>query len=85
MADRTEPAHAVDPGRIQGWQDPGRSSPSAVSRPSCCPIDHRWQLTYEHGRDGVSFADDLMESVARFMEDLLQAFEDHVPTRFRNV
>jgi hypothetical protein len=42
-------------------------------------------LTYEHGRDGVSFADDLMESVARFMEDLLQAFEDHVPTRFRNV
>ncbi|WP_436495597.1 hypothetical protein [Actinokineospora sp. HUAS TT18] len=47
------------------------------------PISHRWQLTYSDGRDAVSFADILWRSLERFMEDMIAAFEDHVPERFR--
>jgi hypothetical protein len=47
------------------------------------PIGHRWQLTYNEGRDVMSFADGLMAAVKRFMDDMILAFEDHLPERFR--
>lgn len=46
-------------------------------------VSHRWQLTYEDGRDAVSYADGLMEAIGRFMDEMLTAFEDHVPERFK--
>jgi len=48
-------------------------------------VDHRWRLTYDDGRDALSFADNLMESVATFMDATLGAFEEHLPERFRNI
>jgi len=48
------------------------------------PITHRWQLTFKHDRDALSFVDHLMESVELFMEEMLGAFEQHVPERFRS-
>jgi hypothetical protein len=47
------------------------------------PVTHRWQLTFSGNRDAVSFADGLMAGVERFMDDLLSAFEKHVPERFK--
>ena len=47
------------------------------------PVRHRWQLTYDEDRDVVSFADGLMAAVERFMDELIRAFEEHVPERFR--
>lgn len=47
------------------------------------PISHRWQLTFTTNRDAASFADHLMESVELFMDEMLGAFEQHVPDRFR--
>jgi hypothetical protein len=47
-------------------------------------INHRWELTYSDGRDAVSFADALMESVATFMDAMLAAFQKNLPERFRN-
>jgi hypothetical protein len=47
------------------------------------PVTHRWQLTFNGNRDAVSFADGLMAGVERFMDDLLSAFEKHVPERFK--
>jgi hypothetical protein len=52
--------------------------PDAVT----APVDHRWLLTYIEGRDAVSFADSLMAAVARFMDEMIQAFEQNVPERF---
>jgi hypothetical protein len=46
-------------------------------------VSHRWQLTYRDNRDAVSFADDLMAAVERFMDELISAFEKHVPERFK--
>jgi hypothetical protein len=47
-------------------------------------ISHRWQLTFNDDRDALSFADHLMESVELFMDEMLEAFEQHVPERFRS-
>jgi hypothetical protein len=47
------------------------------------PVGHRWQLTYNDGRDAVSFADGLMAAVERFMDELISAFEEHIPERFK--
>ena len=47
------------------------------------PVRHRWQLIYDENRDVVSFADGLMAAVERFMDELIRAFEEHVPERFR--
>jgi hypothetical protein len=46
-------------------------------------IAHRWQLTYNNGRDAATFADTLWNSVQTFMDDMIKAFEDNVPDRFR--
>ncbi|MGV9368018.1 hypothetical protein [Amycolatopsis sp. NPDC003731] len=46
-------------------------------------IGHRWQLTYDDGRDAVTFADTLMRAIDRFMEETIAALETHVPERFR--
>jgi hypothetical protein len=47
------------------------------------PVGHRWQLTYDDNRDAVSFADGLVAAVERFMDELIGAFEEHVPERFK--
>jgi hypothetical protein len=47
------------------------------------PVSHRWQLTYDENRDVVSFADGLMAAVERFMDELLRAFEEYLPERFK--
>lgn len=47
------------------------------------PVSHRWQLTYDENRDVVSFADGLMAAVERFMDELVRAFEEHLPERFK--
>jgi hypothetical protein len=46
-------------------------------------IDHQLQLTFNAHRDGAVFADEVMAAVTRFMEELITAFEDHVPERFK--
>ena len=46
-------------------------------------VSHRWQLTYNENRDAVSFADALMAAVERFMDELIRAFEEHLPERFK--
>ena len=46
-------------------------------------VAHRIELTYAEDRDAVSFADDLMGSVERFMDEMLGAFEKHLPERFK--
>jgi hypothetical protein len=48
-------------------------------------IDHQLQLTFDTGRDGASFADEVMTAVSRFMEGLITAFEQNVPERFKRV
>jgi hypothetical protein len=45
-------------------------------------VCHRSQLTYDTGRDAASYADGLMAAVERFMEEMFQAFEQHLPERF---
>jgi hypothetical protein len=52
--------------------------------PVIAPIAHRWQLSYREDRDLVSFTDLLMDAVVRFMEEMLDTLEQHVPERFRN-
>jgi hypothetical protein len=49
------------------------------------PISHRSQLTFNDDRDALLFADHLMESVELFMDEMLEAFEKHVPERFGSV
>jgi hypothetical protein len=46
-------------------------------------ISHRWQLSYNDGRDAVAYADGLMRAVEQFMDEMLSAFEQHVPARFK--
>jgi hypothetical protein len=46
-------------------------------------VGHRSQLTYDTGRDAASYADGLMAAIERFMEEMLQAFEQRVPERFK--
>jgi hypothetical protein len=46
-------------------------------------LGHRWELTYNEGRDARSYADALMTAVDRFMDEMLTAFEQNVPDRFR--
>jgi hypothetical protein len=47
------------------------------------PVNHRWDLTYKSDRDAVSFADGLMAAVECFLDDLISAFERHIPDRFK--
>jgi hypothetical protein len=47
------------------------------------PVSHRWQLTYNNDRDAMSFADGLMTAVERFMDEMISAFEQHIPERFK--
>jgi hypothetical protein len=47
-------------------------------------VTHGWQLTFNDNRDAVSFADLLMEAVERLMDELLSAFEEHLPERFKS-
>ncbi len=49
------------------------------------PVRHRWELTFNDGRDALSFADGIMAAVELFMDEMLGAFEQHVPERFRSV
>lgn len=62
-----------------------RSGQVVLAFPDCVagPVAHRWQLTFEDGRDGVWFADALLVSVERFMDEMLTAFETHLPERLR--
>jgi hypothetical protein len=48
------------------------------------PVVHRVQLTFNDNRDAVSFANRIMGAVERFMEELLSAFEEHLPERFKS-
>ena len=48
------------------------------------PISHRWRLNYVEGRDGVAFADDVLEAVAQFMDEMIIALEDYLPDRLKN-
>jgi hypothetical protein len=51
--------------------------------PVASNIDHQLQLTFGSGRDGASFADEVMAAVSRFMDELITAFERHIPKRFK--
>ncbi len=48
-------------------------------------IHHRVELTYNDGRDGVTFADDTMSAVERFMNEMFDAFENNIPPRLRRL
>jgi len=45
---------------------------------------HRWELTYEDGRDGETFAENLFAGVERFMDEMFTALERDLPERFRS-
>jgi hypothetical protein len=53
--------------------------PDPVSR----VIDHQVQLTYDDGRDAATFADEVLDAVARFMNEIIAAFEQYIPARFK--
>jgi hypothetical protein len=46
-------------------------------------VDHWYLLTWDQGRDGIAFAEDLWASVERFVDGLIEAFEMSVPKRLR--
>jgi hypothetical protein len=46
-------------------------------------LSHRWQLTYNEDRDGMSYAADLLSAVERFMDEMINALEENVPERFK--
>jgi hypothetical protein len=73
---------------IQAGSKSGRVRSGQVVLPfpdrATAPVSHRWQLTFNDNRDAVSFADNLMEAVERFMDELLRAFEEHLPDRFKS-
>jgi hypothetical protein len=46
-------------------------------------VRDRWELTYTRARDGIVVANELMASVERFVDEMLKAFEEHIPDRFR--
>jgi hypothetical protein len=46
-------------------------------------VAHRWELTYNQGRDAASFASTIMAAIERFMDELISALEMHVPERFK--
>ncbi|MFI5898446.1 hypothetical protein ACIA5D_51110 [Actinoplanes sp. NPDC051513] len=46
-------------------------------------VGHRYQLTFDEGRDAASVADDVVLAVERFMDEMLIAFESNVPDRFK--
>jgi hypothetical protein len=46
-------------------------------------VSHRHQLTYNENRDAVAVADSLMAAAERFMDELMRAFEEHLPERFK--
>ena len=45
-------------------------------------INHRWELTYDHGCDAATVADQAMGSVERFMDEMIAALEHNIPARF---
>ncbi len=47
-------------------------------------VEHRWALSFGQGRDGVAFADQLMSGIEQFMDEMIKAFEAHVPERLRS-
>jgi len=47
-------------------------------------VRHRSELTYRDGRDGAAYGDELFAAVERFMDEMLVAFETHLPERFRS-
>ncbi|GAB3914446.1 hypothetical protein ACFQ1S_00615 [Kibdelosporangium lantanae] len=46
-------------------------------------VAHRWELTYDDGRDAASFTKTLMSAIERFMDEMISALEMHVPERFK--
>jgi hypothetical protein len=48
------------------------------------PVSHRWELTYRDNRDGMSFADGVFAAIECFMDEMLAAFEMHLPERFNS-
>jgi hypothetical protein len=47
-------------------------------------ISHRWELTYDDGRDATSVADLAMEAVETFMDQMIATFEQHIPFHHRD-
>lgn len=51
--------------------------------PVTTAIHDRAQLTFDNGRDGTQFADDLMTAVVQLVESILTGFEGNVPARLQ--
>jgi hypothetical protein len=47
------------------------------------PVSHWYLLTWNQGRDGVTFAEELWQAIQTFIDNLLDAFEKAVPKRLR--
>jgi hypothetical protein len=47
------------------------------------PVRHQADLTYDQGREGLTFANDVMKAVSLFMDEMIHAFEANIPDRFR--
>jgi hypothetical protein len=48
-------------------------------------ISHWYLLTWNQGRDGVALAEELWRTIQRFVDELIEAFENSVPKRLRRV
>jgi len=47
------------------------------------PVENSWDLTYSSGRTLSTYADEAASIVDKFMADLLDAFEEELPTRMK--
>lgn len=74
-----QPMQAGRSGRVDG----GRVALPFPDRVSD-RVEHRSALSFGQGRDGVAFADQLMSGVEQFMDEMIKAFEAHVPERLRS-
>jgi hypothetical protein len=54
-----------------------------IPDPPAHPINHWYLFTWNDGRDGIAFAEEVWKSIQVFIDDLLNAFEKTVPKRLR--
>jgi hypothetical protein len=54
-----------------------------IPDPPAHPINHWYLFTWNDGRDGIAFAEEVWKSIQVFIDDLLNAFEKAVPKRLR--
>jgi hypothetical protein len=63
--------------------DPSGAVRLPIPDPPGRRVAHWYLLTWSQGRDGITFAEELWQSIQDFVDALLDAFENAVPKRLR--